>query len=282
MRKITRFAVLAALLSSALTYAQVNQTWVSGTGVDTNPCTRTAPCATFQWALSQTAAGGEIYVIDPGYYGVVTIDKAITIDGGGGQIAEVRAMFINAGPNDAVILRNLRFGQTEGYQNIVNFNSGQSLTIENSVVNAFYATAGIGFAPTSNSSTLVVRNTSVENGFTGIYVEGGVATIDNVQFNNNYTGLYTNTTADVRQSTAQGNGVAFYANTGANVNIVHSMIVNNRIGIQAAAKSLVSISDVTLLNNQTAVTAPPLSVLTYGDNVTGPLPIPYAVTVAKH
>ena len=64
-------------------HAQASRTWVSGVGDDANPCSRTAPCKTFAGAISKTAAGGEISVLDPGGYGAVTITKSITIDGGG-------------------------------------------------------------------------------------------------------------------------------------------------------------------------------------------------------
>src|SRR5687767_1550373 len=74
---------LAVLLFSSAGFAQATRTWVSGTGDDANPCSRTAPCKTFAGAISKTAAGGEIDVLDPGGYGGVTILKSITINGGG-------------------------------------------------------------------------------------------------------------------------------------------------------------------------------------------------------
>src|SRR6058998_883111 len=60
-------------------HAQATRTWVSGVGDDANPCSRTAPCKTFAGAISKTAAGGEINVIDPGGFGGVTITKSLTI-----------------------------------------------------------------------------------------------------------------------------------------------------------------------------------------------------------
>ncbi|MCU0340213.1 MAG: hypothetical protein MUE30_10020, partial [Spirosomaceae bacterium] len=57
--------------------------WVSGVGDDANPCSRTAPCKTFAGAISKTAAGGEISVLDPGGFGAVTITKSITLNGDG-------------------------------------------------------------------------------------------------------------------------------------------------------------------------------------------------------
>src|SRR6185312_8401260 len=52
--------------------AQATRTWVSGVGDDANPCSRTAPCKTYAGAISKTAAGGEINVLDPGGFGAVT------------------------------------------------------------------------------------------------------------------------------------------------------------------------------------------------------------------
>src|ERR1700751_4855879 len=69
-------------LAAAPANAQASRTWVSGVGDDANPCSRTAPCKTFAGAISKTANGGEIDVLDPGGFGAVTITKNITIDGG--------------------------------------------------------------------------------------------------------------------------------------------------------------------------------------------------------
>jgi hypothetical protein len=76
VRKPDEKIILAALVvrseegSQALAlptgaYAQATRTWVSGVGDDVNPCSRTAPCKTFAGAISKTAAGGEIDVLDP-------------------------------------------------------------------------------------------------------------------------------------------------------------------------------------------------------------------------
>src|SRR5262249_34736332 len=49
--------------------APSSKTWVSAAGNDGNACTLAAPCLTFQRALTQTTAGGEIGVLGPGSYG---------------------------------------------------------------------------------------------------------------------------------------------------------------------------------------------------------------------
>lgn len=101
----------------APTSSLATRTWVSGVGDDINPCSRTAPCKTFAGAISRTAAGGEIDVLDPGGYGGVTLYKSITIDGGGNRVAGVlfvsRAgiIAVPAGPA-SVTLRNLEIKGT--------------------------------------------------------------------------------------------------------------------------------------------------------------------------
>src|SRR5215207_3707693 len=104
--------VAVCMIFSTMAQAQATRTWVSGVGDDANPCSRTAPCKTFAGAISKTAAGGEISVLDPGGFGGVTITKAITIDGSSageqaGILASlVNGIVINAGVNDVVTLRS--------------------------------------------------------------------------------------------------------------------------------------------------------------------------------
>src|SRR6188474_2976615 len=84
---------------SSIANAQATRTWVSGVGDDANPCSRTAPCKTFAGAISKTAAGGEISVLDPGGFGAVTITKSIAIvnQGSLGSVlaAGTNGIFIN-------------------------------------------------------------------------------------------------------------------------------------------------------------------------------------------
>src|ERR1700750_2618493 len=80
-RHLLKLAVLGAIVVPAFAitpaHAQATRTWVSGVGDDANPCSRTAPCKTFAGAISKTAEGGEIDVLDPGGFGTVTITQAM-------------------------------------------------------------------------------------------------------------------------------------------------------------------------------------------------------------
>src|SRR3977135_4025950 len=112
-------AALTVLLSAAPANAQATRTWVSGTGDDANPCSRTAPCKTFAGAISKTAAGGEISVLDPGGFGAVTITKSMTLNGDGTlasilNAGSVNGIIVNAGTSDQVYIRSLSINGTVG------------------------------------------------------------------------------------------------------------------------------------------------------------------------
>src|SRR3954454_6074333 len=139
--RATRLILITLLLMSLATVAtaQATRTWVSGVGDDVNPCSRTAPCKTFAGAISKTAKNGEINVIDPGGFGVVTITKSITIDGYGPMssilASGVNGVIINITDandvNSTVTLRNLSInGATTGL-NGVRILSAKSVIVEN-------------------------------------------------------------------------------------------------------------------------------------------------------
>ncbi|HEY3026918.1 MAG TPA: hypothetical protein VGJ55_12285 [Pyrinomonadaceae bacterium] len=73
-------AVFLIAVGASVAQAQAIRTWVSATGDDVNPCSRTAPCKTFAGTQAKTTINGEIDCLDPGGYGTVTIAKSITID----------------------------------------------------------------------------------------------------------------------------------------------------------------------------------------------------------
>ena len=158
-------AMILAALYAAPANAQATRTWVSGVGDDANPCSRTAPCKTFAGAISKTLAGGEIDALDPGGFGTLTITKAITIDGGEGQVASILAIgtpgiTISAGSADQVILRNLAINGEATGTNGINFVSGHSLSVEHCTIMNF-SSFGISFQPTKHAS-LVLTDSNLE------------------------------------------------------------------------------------------------------------------------
>ncbi len=109
MKHLRKSLLAAVCLTFAVpAFGQATRTWISGVGDDANPCSRTAPCKTFAGAISKTAAGGEINVLDPGGFGAVTITKSMTIDGLG-PMASILAVGSNGITiNGAGIFVNIR------------------------------------------------------------------------------------------------------------------------------------------------------------------------------
>src|ERR1700731_1833047 len=104
------FVILLILPLAETCFAQATRTWVSGVGDDANPCSRTAPCKTFAGAISKTAAGGEINVLDPGGFGAVTITKSISILSqfeAGVLVSGTNGIVVNAAASDKVLLEGL-------------------------------------------------------------------------------------------------------------------------------------------------------------------------------
>jgi len=169
------FVLFLGVLASGNAAAQATRTWISGVGDDVNPCSRTAPCKTFAGAISKTAAGGVIDVLDPGGYGAVTITKSITLEGVGDVasilVSGTNGIVVNTAtnPNSVVTLRGL---QLEGLGlagnpglSGVNFFAGGELIIERCDIGNFTDTntgSGINFHP-SSSAKLVVRDTTIHN-----------------------------------------------------------------------------------------------------------------------
>lgn len=173
--------LLLGTLAASPLFAQATRTWISGVGDDVNPCSRTAPCKTFAGAISKTATGGIIDVLDPGPYGAVTITKSITLENVGNVagilVAGTNGITVNTPTNlqSIVVLRGLSLdGGPPGSNSLagVRFYSGGQLIIEHCDIGNFTGSGtsngyGIDFVP-SSSATLVVNDTTIhDNGLAG-------------------------------------------------------------------------------------------------------------------
>jgi hypothetical protein len=169
-------------------------------GNDANPCTRTQPCQTFQTAHNNTAAGGNIIVLDPGGYGPVAITKSINIANDGVGTVGIRAasgadaITINAGSTDVVSLRGITIdGAGVGLIGI-RANSVGSLDVHDCVVRGFTGYAGILFQPSGPAKLLVTNTLTSDNTNDGIQIApigGGpvVAILEKVQSVSNDQGI---------------------------------------------------------------------------------------------
>ncbi len=261
MRKFTLLLFALVLVSMSATsfvtpaLAQATRTWVSGVGDDVNPCSRTAPCKTFPGAISKTAAGGEINVLDPGGFGGVTITKSITISSEGFEagvlVAGTNGITVNTQSTDVVILRGLDIEGLGSGINGISFIGAGTLHVEKSVIHHFTQN-GINFAPSSGNTQLFVTDSIIrENGnsptVAGILIRPtSTATvsfkIDRSEIENNTAGLRVDTSAPggmvrgvFHDSIAAGsvnNGVTAVSGASvAQIMIDHSSVAGNNNGI---------------------------------------------------
>lgn len=254
----------------SLAQAQATRTWVSGVGDDVNPCSRTAPCKTWAGAISKTAAGGEIDALDPGGFGTLTITKSITVDGttgagwGSTLNSSVNGFVVNdsltASPGTIVVrLRGLSIngaGTTLGVDGI-RFLSGKALHVENVRIQN-QSGDGIEVNNATQSMELFVSNTYISEVGIGINMNAGngQAQISNSYFNNNTTGIQNAAgLLNVKDSTVAGNTTGITATTGSALTHISGCSVNNNsaTGINAAAASLVRISNNDVFRNGTGL-----------------------------
>ena len=181
--------------SSTLSQAVgVQNAYVSGVGVDSGGCQRDAPCQTFTYALSVTAAGGEINCVDRGGFGTLTITKSISIkcDGyeGGVLASGTDGIVVNAASTDVVHLSGLDFEGLNTGLNGVLINSAANVHIVNCAIHGFN-TAGINVAnSTSGVRVDVVHTVVADNAGEGIISKptgsvGNRIKIDRTRVSNN-------------------------------------------------------------------------------------------------
>jgi hypothetical protein len=271
MRKLAITLTAIALITLALTpmaYAQATRTWVSGVGDDANPCSRTAPCKTFAGAISKTAAGGEISVLDPGGFGVVTITKSITINGDGtlaGILAAgTNGIIVNAGATDKVIIRSLSINGAGTGLNGIRFLAGRELDVENTSISGF-TQKGIDVAMTADAGTLNVRNVSIRSAANGVKLTTTVGTVVGTFENSSFDSLTTtalegaaNSAMIVRNCTINRNNTGILVSAAsASATIETSMISFNGAGVATtAAGGVIRLSNNDLFNNSNGVSLP--------------------------
>ena len=282
--RITCWTVAFVLLGVITAHAQATRTWVSGVGDDANPCSRTAPCKTFAGAISKTAAGGDISVLDPGGFGAVTITKSITLDGNG-VVASILAassngVTVNAAAGDIVILRNLSINGTTGATpgiNGVRYLGGGALSIENCTLTGFTG-AGVDVAvPAGATSALVIQNSTIADAGIGVNINpaAGVTRLDttlrNVIIKNTGTAIdnalgFTNVT---HSTITQNSDFGVLARSG-NVNVENSSFTGNDAAVETRDTATVRLTNSGFYNNLKAFSCVGLGTLaSSGDNRKG-------------
>jgi hypothetical protein len=292
------------LFYSSAASAQATRTWISGVGDDANPCSRTAPCKTFQGTISKTAAGGEINCIDPGGFGAVTITKSISIicdDVEAGVLVSGTSGFIVNSTTAIVVISGIDFeglgNSTAGAGiNGVNILNASAVHIRNSQIRGFRNGYGINFQPQNGSAALYVDNVAVtDNGSSSNTATGGIilnpaagftatATISNTHISNNQNvGLRSDVTGIVGSTinatfdnlTISNNNVGILFKAPAGTGAIKLMLTNSTVanntgqGIIANGTGVSArVGNTTITNNGTGLLIPgaTASLQSYGDN----------------
>jgi hypothetical protein len=281
-------AIALAFVSTAFVQAQATRTWVSGVGDDVNPCSRTAPCKTFAGAISKTAKGGQISILDPGGFGNLTITKSITVDGAGiigsALNSGVTGFSINitdpADTDATVILRNLQIdgaGVTKGVNGIKIF-AAKTVIIENVTVLNQSARALTDERTTAGAGNLFVNNFSSYNiGQSHIVIIPGVSSTVNAVLTNvrlvqspASSGLFVQRNANVliRDSVISGNGgfgIAAEETSGAvDINVENTSITNNGTGVGIVSGApIIRLSNTMVTGNSTGLSG---AIVSFGNN----------------
>jgi hypothetical protein len=292
LASVAAIAVAATMVYATPASAQATRTWVSGTGDDVNPCSRTAPCKTFAGAISKTAAGGEINCLDPGGFGAVTIIKSMTIScpyTEGGALAGGNGITVNMpATTDVTFIRGLDIFGVNPPSNGIRFVNNGTLHVEDSVIRRFNAanSAGISVAVTGAAELYISNTTVAENGNGatggGIVIAPGVGgsvrgNITNSRIRNNANfGVRTDSTNGailmvIDKSDLSGNGSGLSAQSGQNngVFLTDSIVNNNStVGIVGNGPVVaIRVGNTTVTGNTLGVSAlGGAQVLSYGNN----------------
>jgi hypothetical protein len=236
-RQLTLLLLFSAL--SQFVIAQASRTWVSGVGDDVNPCSRTAPCKTFAGAISKTAAGGEINVLDAGGYGAVTITKSITIDGGGAMgsiLSSLTNGIVINDPNAVVTLRRISINGTGTGINGIRIIAAKKVQVEDCYLSN-YTQKGIDLGGTG-ATMLLLNNVTIHNAADAVVMNNplGTAVMDNCTLQS-------------------------FTNTGINIMAGQAVVTNSNIGdcqlaVSAGANAGIYLSNNIISNNNTALQGP--------------------------
>src|SRR5436305_2625908 len=258
---LTSVALMVAGMASAQT-----RTWVSGTGDDLNPCSRTAPCKTFAGAISKTAAGGMINCLDPGGYGSLTVTKSITIDCTGtlGSIlaSGVQGVVVNASGIN-VVLRALDIngaGTTLGTNGVNIFAAAKVDVVRTNISN--FSTTGILCNSSVAANLSVVDTEIVQNSSHGINLQANCkAEIQHSYINQNGGAAVltqaSTTDANVAHSYLNANGFGASASNNSQIWLFATQVSHNAQSVNTLTGGVVnSHGNNAILNNTTNILPP--------------------------
>jgi Right handed beta helix region len=250
--------------------------YVSTVGSNSNPCTLAKPCRSLQYAINKTPAGGELHVLDSGFYGNnATVNRPMTIDGNGHTVTLGAPITVNSA-GATVALRGLAInGQASTvvgiditaaaavhvdhciiYDQILNGiileGTDIKLFISNTIVRD---NGGSGITDTgTGTSSLTIDNSRLEgNAFYGLYTSVETAVTRSVAFGNRYGFAATSRMTIRSSSVAQHTDWGIYANVGSEVTLESVVSHGNDTGLTVATGGVARISNSTFTGNATGI-----------------------------
>jgi hypothetical protein len=226
--------VAAMALLAGHAQAADNTRYIGIAGNNANPCTLAQPCRSLQKAIGVTLAGGEIQILDSGFYGNnATINKSLTITGNGHTVYLGAVLTINKA--DAVVaLRGLVLNGQGTIAEGIRITTAAAVHIERCVVHNFTSHGIVATAP--DVKVFVLDSIVRDNGGHGFTISGAGAshvTIDNSRVENNHgTGvLVSGGLAAIHRSTVSRHvSQGIFVDGGSAVSVTSTMSVENPTG----------------------------------------------------
>ena len=299
-------AAVLLVISAPRAQAGADVVYISSTGIDTNPCTATQPCATVSAALVAVNAGGEILcvnspgIVDFGFFSYVSF----TLDCPGTFSPNASGAAIQLlGEPQVVTIRNLTIRGNFGGGPAIQVLGRGSLVLENCVLENFGTGAALDIEP-QFSSSLVVVNSRISGSASGVLLKpasagpGIEATFDHVRIvQNSGGGLKTDTTngpvtVEITYSVVSGNGgngINAVGGVGGHnmVSIKNSVVAKNSVaGLQSNGTNAGVLVGTTLLDQNASGATSVVgagSLLTYDNNdIVGSLGSGFTGTAPLH
>jgi Right handed beta helix region len=261
---MTKTALLLAFIVTALASMPAHaRVFVSGHGLDTNPCTVTQPCRTFQQAFNTAPVNDEIDVLDPAGYGPLVITRGISIQAHGfGGITQpascptCAAITISVTTGEPVTLSGLILDGAGTGMFGINITSGPSVQILNSVVRHFQT--GIINGTSTNGANLLIEDTiASDNIVAGIIINPGganaKATLNRITANDNGYGVGNLSDMTIANSVLSNNAFEGLRCDGGVTWLGRNVISGNATGVLVGAAKAESYLDNYIRDNTTPV-----------------------------
>jgi hypothetical protein len=166
-------AIILTLCAIPAKAQPFDRTWVSGTDADGGMCgSITSPCASFNGALANTNAGGEIDCLGPGDFGngaQVLINQSVSIvcdgvsNGGILTSAFIAGIAVNAGSGAVVYLSGLALNGLAGKGTTgVGVLSGSTVYIVHCSIRGFSG-SGVSVNSSANPTRVFIKDSMIVN-----------------------------------------------------------------------------------------------------------------------